>query len=121
MAKRILTVEDSKTIRQVLGKTLREAGYQVVEATNGEEGLHRMRDETFDLMITDLNMPRMDGITLVREVRRDLGRRFMPILMLTTETQEEQRLAGKAVGASGWLTKPFVPQQLLKVVWMVLS
>jgi two-component system chemotaxis response regulator CheY len=121
MAKKIMTVDDSPTIRQMLGMALKGAGYEVVEAENGKDALHKLESEQVSMLITDLNMPQMNGIDLIRSVRQSPGLRFLPIIMLTTETQEVKRLEGKAAGASGWIVKPFKPEQLLKVVQMVMA
>ncbi len=122
MAKRIMTVDDSPTVRQMLRLTLEDAGYEVVEAVNGADALRKLDEgEKIDMLITDLNMPNMDGIELIRSVRKDTARRFMPIIMLTTETQESKRQEGKAAGASGWLVKPFKAQQVLGIVRIVLA
>ncbi|MEJ2700008.1 MAG: response regulator [Desulfuromonadales bacterium] len=120
MTKRIMTVDDSSTVRRMIGLTLRDAGYEVVEACDGEEALEKMRSENIQMLITDLNMPKLDGIGLIREVRKSPSNRFIPIIMLTTESQEEKRKEGKTAGASGWIVKPFKPDQLLAVVNMVL-
>ena len=119
MAKRVMTVDDSATVRQVLQMTLEGAGYDVVEAVDGEDALDKLSGQTVDMLVTDLNMPRLDGINLIQQVRLKPGNRFMPIIMLTTESQPEKKSAGKAAGASGWITKPFKPEQLLAVVRMV--
>jgi two-component system chemotaxis response regulator CheY len=121
MAKKIMTVDDSPTIRQMLGIALKGAGYEVVEAENGKDALNKLESEQVSMLITDLNMPQMNGIDLIRSVRQSPGLRFLPIIMLTTETQEAKRLEGKAAGASGWIVKPFKPEQLLKVVQMVMA
>ncbi|MDT8441869.1 MAG: response regulator [Desulfuromonadales bacterium] len=119
MAKRVLTVDDSATVRQVLSMTLSEAGYNVTEADNGANALQSFDNDCFDLVVTDLNMPRMDGIDLIRQIRSRAGTRFLPIIMLTTESQPERKQEGKKAGASGWITKPFRPEQLLAVVRMI--
>jgi two-component system chemotaxis response regulator CheY len=120
MGKRVMTVDDSATVRQVLHMTLQGAGYDVVEAVDGEDALEKLSGgEAVDMLVTDLNMPRVDGIGLIEQVRQKPGNRFMPIIMLTTESQPEKKSAGKAAGASGWITKPFKPEQLLAVVRMV--
>ncbi len=120
MAKRIMTVDDSPAIRQMLLFTLQEAGYEIVEAVDGQDALDKLARETVHLLITDLNMPRLDGIGLIKEVRKDPGKRFLPIIMLTTESQETKKNEGRAAGVSGWIVKPFKPEQLLAVVRMVL-
>lgn len=119
MGKRVLTVDDSATVRQVLSMSLTGAGYDVVEAGDGEDALIRFDTYTFDLVVTDLNMPRMDGIDLIRAIRKKAGARFLPIIMLTSESQPERKQEGKKAGASGWITKPFRPDQLLAVVRMI--
>jgi two-component system, chemotaxis family, chemotaxis protein CheY len=122
MAKRIMTVDDSSTVRQMLSFTLEDAGYEVLEAVDGVDAMQKFAaGERVDMLITDLNMPNMDGIELIRSVRKDATNRFIPIIMLTTETQESKRQEGKSAGASGWIVKPFKPQQVLAVVRMVLS
>ncbi len=120
MAKKIMTVDDSPTIRQMLHFTLQEAGYEIVEAEDGQDALAKLATEPVHMLITDLNMPRIDGIGLIREVRKNPAFRFIPIIMLTTESQEAKKNEGRAAGASGWIVKPFKPEQLLAVVRMVL-
>ena len=119
MGKRVMTVDDSATVRQVLQVTLADAGYDVVEAVDGADALTKLSEEAVDMLVTDLNMPNVDGIDLIQQVRQKPGNRFMPIIMLTSVSQPEKRNAGKAAGASGWITKPFNPDQLLAVVRMV--
>ena len=121
MSKRIMIVDDSVTVRQVLRLTLTDAGYDLLEACDGEDALKVMAGQSIDMMITDLNMPKMDGIELIKQVRQRQDYRFMPIVMLTTESADEKKQAGKSAGASGWIVKPFKPEQLLKVVKMVLG
>lgn len=121
MSKKIMTVDDSPTIRQMLSLALKGAGYEVVEAENGKDALSKLESEKVNMLITDLNMPQMDGIELIRCVRQSPGLRFLPIIMLTTESHETKRQQGKAAGASGWIVKPFKPEQLLKVVQMVMA
>jgi two-component system chemotaxis response regulator CheY len=118
--RRIMTVDDSTTVRQMLSFTLQDAGYEVIEAGDGVDALEKLKKESIQMLVTDLNMPRMDGIELIREVRKTPGNRFVPIIMLTTESQDQKRQEGKAAGASGWIVKPFKPEQLLRVVKMVL-
>lgn len=119
MSKRVMTVDDSATVRQVLQMTLEGAGYEVLQAVDGVDALNLLNTETVDMMVTDLNMPNMDGINLIREVRQNPANRFMPIIMLTTESQPERKKEGKLAGASGWIVKPFRPEQLLAVVRVV--
>ena len=121
MRRKILIVDDSATVRLILSTTLREAGCEVVEACDGREALDYLENEKINMLITDLNMPNVNGIDLIRQVRRTNGFRFMPIIMLTTESEEEKKQEGKAVGASGWVVKPFKPEQLLAVVNMVMA
>ena len=119
MGKRVMAVDDSSTVRKVLQATLASAGYEVVEAVDGADALEKLSGDSVDMLVTDLNMPNIDGIGLIQEVRQKPGNRFMPIIMLTSESQPEKKSAGKAAGASGWITKPFNPEQLLAVVRMV--
>lgn len=121
MVKTILTVDDSQTVRMVLSTTLKGAGYEVIEAKDGQSAIEQLNSGQINMLITDLNMPRVDGIDLIRHVRRSAGCRFMPIIMLTTESDDKKRQEGKAAGASGWIVKPFRPDQLLTVVQMILS
>ena len=116
MAKTALVVDDSVTMRQMVTFTLVSAGFSVLEGQNGEEGLKHLDGTHIDLVITDLNMPVMDGMTLIRQIRAIPNYRFTPILMLTTEFLEKKKLEGKTAGATGWLVKPFNPQQLLQVI-----
>ncbi len=120
MARKILMAEDSSSMRMMMSKALEGAGYEVVEACDGEEALRAMETGAFDMLITDLNMPRLDGIDLIRTVRRTDGNRFMPIVMLTGDGNEQSRQLGKEAGASSWIVKPFKPAQLLQLVQTVL-
>jgi len=111
-------------MRQMLGLTLRGAGFQVLEGGDGEEGMARLAAEKngrVDLIITDVNMPVMDGLTFTRRLRAQGAARFTPILILTTESHAERKAEGKAAGATGWIVKPFQPEQLLKVIEKVLA
>jgi two-component system chemotaxis response regulator CheY len=122
MAKCVLVVDDSETVRQVLQLTLSNAGFGVIEAEDGDDALNKLASApVVDMLITDLNMPNMDGLELIRRIRADKAHRFTPIVMLTTESSEEKKRAGREAGASGWIVKPFKPEQLLKVVKMVLG
>ena len=118
---RILAVDDSAAMRQMVGITLTGAGHQVQQASDGREALQIAERETFDLVITDVNMPVMDGLTLVRHLRNLPGYRGVPLLVLTTEATTERKLEGKAAGATGWLVKPFNPDRLLATVAKVLG
>lgn len=121
MKKRILTVDDSAVVRKILYKTLSEAGYDIVEAIDGIDAIDQMVHERIDMVITDLNMPNMDGVTLIKNVRKQPGYRFLPIVMLTTESQQQVKEEGKRAGASGWIVKPFRPEQLVGVVKTVIG
>ena len=114
--KRILAVDDSASVRQMVNFTLCKAGYEVVEAVDGQDGLSKTGSGKFDLIITDLNMPNMDGIQMISAVRKVPGYAFVPILMLTTESQAEKKDAGRKAGATGWIVKPFNTEQLLSVI-----
>jgi two-component system, chemotaxis family, chemotaxis protein CheY len=122
MGKKIMVVDDSSSIRALIASALNKEGYDVLEAEDGADALEKLIDQanSVDMMITDLNMPRLDGIHLIERFRKIPGYRFIPVVMLTTESQEEKRREGKAAGASAWLTKPFKPEQLLGLVRMVL-
>ena len=114
--KRILAVDDSASIRQMVSFTLRKAGYEVVEAVDGKDALAKIGDGKFDMIITDLNMPNVDGIQLISSVRKQAGYAFIPILMLTTESQAEKKIEGRKAGATGWIVKPFNADQLIAVM-----
>lgn len=116
MPKTILTVDDSSSVRQMVGFTLREAGYEVIEASDGKDALSKMTGKPINLVITDLNMPNMDGIELIKSIRKNPIHKFLPILMLTTESQESKKIEGKQAGATGWIVKPFKQEQLLEVI-----
>jgi two-component system chemotaxis response regulator CheY len=117
----ILAVDDSASMRQMVVFTLKGAGYDVVEAQDGEEALQLAKAKKVDLVLTDINMPKMDGIALVRALRALPNYKFTPILTLTTESTEDKKQAGKAAGATGWIVKPFNPEQLLGVIKKVLG
>ena len=121
MAKTILAVDDSSSLRQMVAFSLKAAGYQVVEAVDGQDGLDKAKQQTVDLVLTDQNMPRMDGLALVRRLRGMAQHRAVPILILTTESSDEMKQAGRAAGATGWLVKPFDPPRLLEVIGKVLG
>jgi len=116
MAKTVLIVDDSASMRQMVSFTLKDAGYDVVSALNGKDALAKIEGMKADLIITDLNMPEMNGIELIRQLRAKAGYKFLPIVMLSTESQDEKKLAGKQAGASCWLVKPFQPAQLVDIV-----
>ncbi|AXS79147.1 response regulator [Dechloromonas sp. HYN0024] len=121
MAKTILAVDDSASIRQMVSFTLKSAGYDVVEAVDGQDGLDKAKARAIHLVLTDQNMPRMDGLTLIKNLRALPQYASSPILMLTTESSDEMKLQGRAAGATGWLVKPFDPQKLIEVVRKVIG
>ncbi|MEC9347700.1 MAG: response regulator [Pseudomonadota bacterium] len=114
--KRILTVDDSRTMRDMLLHTLTAAGYEVVQAIDGEDGVRVLDEQGFDVIITDINMPKMDGYGFIEYCRRDDGYRSTPILVLTTETSREKRERAREAGATGWIVKPFDPQRLTEII-----
>ncbi len=116
MAKKILIADDSSSMRQMINFTLKSNGYEVVEAVDGVDGLAKAKATVFNMVLTDLNMPKMDGITFIKELRKNPSTKFIPIVMLTTESQAAKKQEGKAAGASGWIVKPFQPDQLVVVV-----
>lgn len=116
MAKTILIVDDSASLRQVVGIALRGAGYETLEAGDGREGLAALAGRKVHLIISDVNMPNMDGITFVQEVKKQAEHRFTPIIMLTTESQDDKKRQGQAAGAKAWVVKPFMPAQMLAAV-----
>jgi two-component system, chemotaxis family, chemotaxis protein CheY len=121
MKKRILAVDDSPSVRQMVKLTLSGAGYDIVEAGDGAEGLSKARATTLDMVVTDLNMPVMNGLGLIRELRKLPAYRGVPILFLTTESDPEMKQQAKAAGATGWITKPFQQDQLIAIVRKVLG
>ena len=121
MSKKILTVDDSASIRQMVTFTLKSAGYEVVEAVDGSAALACAQEMAFDLVLTDQNMPGMDGLSLIRLLRKLPEYERTPILMLTTESAADKKAEGKAAGATGWLVKPFNPEQLVATVQKVLG
>lgn len=114
--KHILIVDDSASVRQVVGITLRQAGYDVIEGNDGKDALSKLTGQKVHLIISDVNMPNMDGISLVRAVKQLPAYKFTPIVMLTTESQEAKKREGQEAGAKAWIVKPFKPDQLLGVV-----
>jgi two-component system, chemotaxis family, chemotaxis protein CheY len=120
MTRTIMTVDDSTSMRQMVKATLQSAGYGVVEAADGQEALDYARENSVDLVISDVNMPRMDGITLVHELRTLPTYRLTPLLLLTTESSQDKKLEGKRAGATGWIVKPFNPAQLLATLQKLL-
>lgn len=121
MSKTVLIVDDSPTMRQIVAFTLTNAGFTVIEAEHGKDAVSKVaKGPKMDIVVTDLNMPEMDGITLIKELRRLSAFKFTPILMLTTESAVEKKQAGKEAGATGWIVKPFNPEVLLKTIAKVL-
>jgi two-component system chemotaxis response regulator CheY len=121
MSKTALIVDDSPTMRQMVAFTLTNAGFTVVEAEDGKDAVEKVAaGPKMDIVVTDLNMPKMDGIELIRELRRLSAFKYTPILMLTTESAIEKKQAGKEAGATGWIVKPFNPEVLLKTIAKVL-
>ncbi len=118
--KKILAVDDSASMRQMVSFTLKKAGFDVTEAKDGQEALDIAKSSQFDVVISDVNMPVMDGITLVKNLRGLPQFKFTPILMLTTESGTDKKTEGKAAGATGWIVKPFNPEQLLAVIKKVI-
>ena len=121
MAKIIMTADDSASVRQMVSFTLKQGGYDVVEAVDGKDALQKLGTTKVDMLITDLNMPNLDGIGLIKGARALANCRFIPIIMLTTESQDSRKQEGKAAGATGWIVKPFKPEQLMAVVKKVLG
>ncbi|MEZ5626713.1 MAG: response regulator [Rhodocyclaceae bacterium] len=121
MTKNVLAVDDSASIRQMVNFTLRSAGYTVVDAMDGRDGLARAREQQFDLVLTDQNMPHMDGLALIRALRELPAYRQVPILMLTTESSDAMKAQGRSAGATGWMVKPFDPLKLIEVVRKVIG
>lgn len=117
----ILAVDDSASMRQMVAFTLKGAGHTVIEAADGQKALQAARTQNFNLVISDVNMPVMDGIALIRELRALPSYKFTPILMLTTESGSDKKMEGKSAGATGWIVKPFNPDQLISTVKRVLG
>jgi len=116
MAKTVLIVDDSASLRQVVNIALKGAGYNVIEACDGKDALSKLNGEKIHLIISDVNMPNMDGITFVKEAKKLPNYKFTPIIMLTTESQEDKKKEGQAAGAKAWVVKPFQPAQMLSAV-----
>ncbi len=117
----ILAVDDSASMRQMVTFTLKGAGFDVVDAVDGVDALNKAKAKKFDLVVTDVNMPNKDGITLIKDLRALPDYKFTPMLMLTTESGGDKKMQGKTAGATGWIVKPFNPEQLLKTVKKVLG
>jgi two-component system, chemotaxis family, chemotaxis protein CheY len=116
MAKRILVVDDSASVRNVARIALSGAGYDIVEAANGEEGLQKLSGDRIHLIVSDVNMPVMDGITFLKQIKANASYKFTPVIMLTTEAGQDKKDQGRAAGAKAWITKPFQPNALIEAV-----
>jgi two-component system chemotaxis response regulator CheY len=116
MAKTIMIVDDSATLRQVVSIALKGAGYDVIEGCDGKDALSKLTGQKVHLIVSDVNMPNMDGITFVTEVKKLPAYKFTPVIMLTTEAGEDKKAAGQAAGAKAWVVKPFKPEQMLTAV-----
>ena len=116
MAKTIMIVDDSASLRQVVSIALKGAGYDTIEACDGKDALAKLNGDKFHLIISDVNMPNMDGISLLKEIKKHPSYKFTPVIMLTTESQEAKKSEGQAAGAKAWVVKPFQPQQMLAAV-----
>lgn len=116
MAKNVMVVDDSASIRQVMSLTLAKAGYDVTEACDGADALGKLAGQKVNLIVCDVNMPNMDGITFLKSLKDKPGYKFTPVIMLTTESQESKKQEGKAAGAKAWVVKPFKPEQMLEAV-----
>jgi two-component system chemotaxis response regulator CheY len=116
MAKTVMVVDDSASIRQVMSLTLAKAGYDVFEACDGADALGKLSGQKVNLIVCDVNMPNMDGITFLKSLKDKPGYKFTPVIMLTTESQESKKQEGKAAGAKAWVVKPFKPEQMLEAV-----
>lgn len=116
MSKTVMVVDDSASLRQVVSMTLKGAGYDVIEACDGRDALGKLSGQKVHLVISDVNMPNMDGLTFVREMKKNPTYKFTPVIMLTTEAGEEKKAAGQSAGARAWVVKPFQPQQMLAAV-----
>ncbi|OFY84227.1 MAG: hypothetical protein A3F72_14470 [Bacteroidetes bacterium RIFCSPLOWO2_12_FULL_35_15] len=116
MKKRILIIDDSESIRELLGNALENAGYDVIKAIDGKDGVSKLEEPNIFLIISDLNMPQMDGIEVIKHLRKHPVYQFTPIIVLTTESQEAKRMEAKEAGATGWMTKPFNTDKLITVI-----
>ncbi|NLT51748.1 MAG: response regulator [Ignavibacteria bacterium] len=121
MKKVILTVDDSASVRQMIRFTLEDAGYSVIEATDGRDAITKLESNIVNLVFTDLNMPFVDGIQLIKHIRSSTANKFLPIIMITTESQNDKKMQGKQAGATGWIVKPFRPEQLVEVTKKILG
>jgi two-component system chemotaxis response regulator CheY len=120
MAKKIMIVDDSVSIREVVDYTLASNGHDVLIGVDGQDALKHLNGQQIDLVITDLYMPNMDGISLIKEIRKNDNYKRTPILFLTTESQQEKKMEAKSAGATGWIVKPFIPENLISIINKVL-
>ncbi len=116
MGRTILIADDSASMRQLVTFALKDAGYDVIAAVDGKDALSKLNGSKVDMVVTDLNMPNMDGIELIRQLRSTPTNKFTPVVMLTTESQDSKKQEGRAAGASGWIVKPFTPEKLIGVI-----
>ena len=121
MAKSILIVDDARSMRGLVAMTLKSAGYEVVEACDGQDAVEKIGQHNINMVISDLNMPRMDGISFIRAVKANPKYKFLPIVMLTTESEESKKKQGQLAGAKAWIVKPFKPDTVLKVVKKIIG
>lgn len=116
MSKVIMVIDDSATLRQVVSVTLKKSGYEVLEAQDGKDALEKLTGQKIHLIVCDVHMPNMDGISFLKNLRERPEYKFTPVIMLTTESQEKKKMEGKAAGAKAWIVKPFKPEQILSAV-----
>lgn len=116
MAKTIMIVDDSASLRQVVSIALTGAGYDVIEACDGKDGISKLDGKKINLIVSDVNMPNMDGLTMVKQIKQMPNYKFVPVIMLTTESKDEMKQAGKEAGVKAWVVKPFKPDQMLNAV-----
>ncbi|NOZ69579.1 MAG: response regulator [Deferribacteres bacterium] len=116
MARTIMIIDDSASIRMVVSIALKKAGYEVIEAVDGKDALEKIKGQKINLIICDVNMPNMDGISFLKTIKQDPNYKFTPVIMLTTESQEAKKQEGRAAGAKAWVVKPFKPEQMLAAV-----
>lgn len=121
MSKKILIIDDSAVFRKIVSVHLKTASYELVEAVDGQDALKKLKEGKVDLIVSDMNMPNMDGISFIKAVKQDPDHKFTPIIMLTTESQEEKKKEGLSAGARAWLTKPFNPEELVETIQKMLG
>lgn len=116
MSKKILVIDDSAVFRKIVSVHLKSASFELIEAVDGQDALNKLKETKVDLIVSDMNMPNMDGISFIKNVKNDPNHKFTPIIMLTTESQEEKKKEGLSAGARAWLTKPFNPDELVSTI-----